>query len=434
MLADDMGWGSISNDVSPFMYKMAKKGVSLTKYYSQEACTPARAALLTGRYPLSMGLQYYEHSVDETGGLPLDETTFAEVMSSAGYMTYMLGKWNLGNASPRYLPTARGFDYFLGYMDGFTNYWSKTSPDNPEFKDFMFADTECYYEYDGEDINTYSTVLYQDRAIDIIKAHDYKAYPMFMYLAFQAVHDPFSETEYPEGVPNDYLDKSTRKYIEKTYDGHMQQQYFKSLAILDKAVENIYYALDDQGVLDNTYLIFASDNGGCPSGGGRNYPFRGTKGSFFEGGVHVESFMYSPTYLKNVAGKTYDGLFHVSDWFPTMLDMAGLFYIAPFGKELDGVSHYNALVSDEDCPRDYLLINYYYDPYRGSETLWTGKAVAIRDKQYKLLHTYTSLGSSAWYEEKEVYATDDELDRHTGCGQVNAVNNGDFTVRKNYDL
>ena len=191
ILADDLGYNSLSDEVSPFMYKMAKKGVKLENYYSQEACTPARASLLTGRLPLSLGLQYYEHSIDESGGLSLEETTLADVLVEAGYVTYMLGKWNLGNESPRYLPTGRGFNYFLGYLDGFNNYWSKATPDLPEFRDFMFSDSQCYYAYDGLDVNTYSTTLYQDKAVNIIKAHDYSN-PMFMYLAFQAVHDPFS--------------------------------------------------------------------------------------------------------------------------------------------------------------------------------------------------------------------------------------------------
>ena len=192
ILADDLGYNSLSEDVSPWLWKMQEKGVKLENYYSQEACTPARAALLTGRIPLSIGLQYYEHSVDESGGLGLEETTLGEVFTAAGYETYMFGKWNLGNGSPRYLPTARGFSNFLGYLDGFNNYWSKNTPDIPEFRDFMFSNSQCYYMYDGEDVSTYSTTLYQNKAVDAIKTHDYTK-PLFMYMAFQAVHDPFSE-------------------------------------------------------------------------------------------------------------------------------------------------------------------------------------------------------------------------------------------------
>ena len=104
ILADDLGYHSLNVDVSPFLMQMRGNGVILGKYYSQEVCTPARAALLTGRYPISVGWQKNEASVIETGGLGLAETTLAEVLKSKGYTTFMFGKWNLGNSSPRCVP------------------------------------------------------------------------------------------------------------------------------------------------------------------------------------------------------------------------------------------------------------------------------------------------------------------------------------------
>ena len=147
--------------------------------------------LHVGRYPLSVGLQYYECAVENVGGLSLDETIISEVMKSGGYSTYMFGKWNLGNSSPRYLPTARGFDYYLGFLDGFSNYWSKLIPDMTQYKDFLWSNLDCYYMYDSSDESLYSTHLYEDKAVSAISNHDYSL-PMFMYMAFQAVHDPFS--------------------------------------------------------------------------------------------------------------------------------------------------------------------------------------------------------------------------------------------------
>jgi arylsulfatase A-like enzyme len=192
ILADDMGYNSINEDVSPFLYKLQKKGIELTSYYSQEACTPARSALMTGRNPLSIGTQFCAQGSASSSGLGLDETTVAEVIKSNGYTTYMLGKWNLGNASPRYLPTARGFDYYLGYLDGYTNYWSKVNPDYPDYVDFMYSDSECYYMYDGDDLNDYSTTIFQDSAVAAIGTHDFDDSPLFLYVAFQATRDPWS--------------------------------------------------------------------------------------------------------------------------------------------------------------------------------------------------------------------------------------------------
>ena len=99
----------------------------------------------------------------------------------------MFGKWNLGNNSPRYLPTARGFDYFLGYMDGSNNYWSKTNPSSPGYLDFMYADKFCFYTYDGPDLNDYSSTLYGAKASEAIQNHDFDSSSMFMYLSYQVL-------------------------------------------------------------------------------------------------------------------------------------------------------------------------------------------------------------------------------------------------------
>ena len=125
--------------------------------------------------------------------------------------------------------------------------------------------------------------------MEAIEKHDFKASSLFMYVAFQAVHDPFADSDvtFGSGIPKDYLDDARYAYIVKNVEGQINQEYYKSLALMDSAVENIYFALDGKGVLDNTYIIFASDNGGCPASGGKNTPLRGAKGSLFEGGVKV---------------------------------------------------------------------------------------------------------------------------------------------------
>jgi len=120
-------------------------------------------------------------------GLPLDETTIAEVLQHSGYTTYMFGKWNLGNASPRYVPTARGFDYFLGFLNGYQFYWSKLTPESTDYRDMSYSDKSCFYMYDATDMEHYSTHLYQDKAIQAIETHDFVDSSMFMYMAFQVL-------------------------------------------------------------------------------------------------------------------------------------------------------------------------------------------------------------------------------------------------------
>lgn len=191
ILADDLGWNSIGYEdydlsfTTPTLTTMAQSGIILTNYYAQEVCTPSRAALLTGRYPLSTGMQYGVVETDTAWGLNLNETTLAEALHNNGYSTHMIGKWHLGHQSPRYLPTARGFDTFTGYLDGDNYYFSKRNPTLNLFHDFISADQECYYTYDNSDMHNYSTHFYRDLAIKTIEDHD-QSVPLFLYLAFQA--------------------------------------------------------------------------------------------------------------------------------------------------------------------------------------------------------------------------------------------------------
>lgn len=217
LLVDDLGWSGIGQDeydlasVTPFLSKLGQDGIIMSNYYSQELCTPARASLLTGRYPISMGMQYWELEVDENWGLNISETLLSEVMTDNGYTSYMLGKWNLGHFSPRYLPTARGFSGFLGYLGARTYYWSKKVPNYDNFRDQIYSNSDCYAPYNGTDLHKYSTFLYADKAVQIVEDHNYTSSPLFLYVAFQGVHDPYLDVDYfQSGIPTSYLSDSLR--------------------------------------------------------------------------------------------------------------------------------------------------------------------------------------------------------------------------------
>ena len=296
ILADDVGWNSIGYEnydlsfATPTLTKLAKKGIIMSNYYSQEVCTPARAALMTGRYPASIGMQFGEIQPTENLALEITETLLPEVLKLNGYTTYGIGKWNLGHYNPQYLPTARGFDYYLGYMDGHNYYWSKRDPGETSYYDFMYADTSCYNLYDGDDMGTYSTTLYMNKALTVIEDHDFDSSPMFLYLPVQAAHDPFADYEdtYPDGLNSSFVGEDRYTMVVDNVVGAKRQQYAMSLMMLDDLVMEVHEALEEQDQLKNTYIIFASDNGGCYAAGGRNGPLRGSKGSLYEGtSVHV---------------------------------------------------------------------------------------------------------------------------------------------------
>lgn len=224
ILADDLGWNSIGyNDydlafTTPTLTSLAQMGVTMSNYYALEVCTPSRAALLTGRYPLSIGMQFGEVDPAVGWGLNLSETILPQILQNdGGYTTYMIGKWHLGHHSPRYLPTARGFDYFLGYMAGQSYHWSKREPNFVRFHDLLYGSKDCYAGYNGSDLHTYSTFFYADKAVDIISNHNYGDSPMFLYLSMQAVHDPFFDVrKYTSGIPVEYMDTTMYSAIMDT--------------------------------------------------------------------------------------------------------------------------------------------------------------------------------------------------------------------------
>lgn len=293
LLIDDMGYGTIGYDdsdiafSSPYMNSLAKDGVMLTNYYAQEICSPSRASMLTGRYPITLGLQYEELAPNVEWGLNTTEVLFSDVLKLSGtYKNYMIGKWNLGHYTPDLLPTARGFDQFIGFLSGQVYHWSKVMPKLNQYVDFMYSDTECYDAYNEEDLGTYSTFFYRDRAIDVIKSHDFNDKAMFMYLAVQAVHDPFNDnTTFSDGFPSTYFPDGLYEEYKSKIPGMNRMQYALSLRLLDDAMTDIVKALEEVGQMDNTYLIVASDNGGCYQAGGRNGNLRGCKGSLYEGKV-----------------------------------------------------------------------------------------------------------------------------------------------------
>jgi len=456
VLADDLPWnsggfGSYGTDsdlnfVTPNLDKYSGEGIKMSNYYTQESCTPSRASLMTGRYPLSIGMQFGDVDPDTHWGLNETETLLPEVLQSVGtYTNYHLGKWNLGHFTPKLLPTSRGFNYYAGYNAGSTTYWSKFHPDtgifgstgdsSKHFQDLTYGDNSCYSSYDGDDMHDYSTFFYRDTALNIIRNHDYDSTSLFLYTAFQATHDPFEDIDFESGIPKKYVSDTVYLKVMSSVTGRRRRQMALSLYLLDEAFNSMVQEVEAAGQEDNTYFIFASDNGGCYNSGAPNGPLRGNKGTLFEGGTKVDSFIYSASFKgKEYAGTTYGGMMHVSDWFPTILSMADISYTPPSGYELDGTSHWSTMLklkttstkytSAGEGPRSYILYNYYKDV---DEFTWPdGEVRAIRSSQYKLLETYENSYSDT-YSVDDKQDDDSALDTLGTCTQHKTTKTGTYT-------
>eukprot|EP01035_Chromulina_nebulosa_P019029 gene19029-24849_t len=419
--------GQIPSFVTTNLTILAQNGIIMKNFYAQEVCTPSRAALLTGRYPASIGLQFGLIDLDSPWALNIQETLLPEILKDYGYKNYILGKWHLGSYNPKYLPTARGFHNFTGYVNGQIYPWSKTETSYNEYTDFITSTEYCYSGYDESDLNDYSTSIFNRIALSIIEDHKSGDIPFFLYLPYQNVHDPYYDLtdEYSEGMPSGFISDDVVSQIDSSTSALNRREYLKSLYVFDQAIGEIYNKLVTTGLIDNTYLIFASDNGGCGPSGAFSGPLRGTKGTLFEGGIKVDSFIYSP--LLQASSILYDGLFHISDWLPTILSLVDITYEPDSDYQLDGVDHSYAWFDDSLSPRSTLLYNIYSNVQEKSFNIWINGSFAIRNERYKLLHAFNGSTYEKWYESSTVN-NDDEPSREVlhGCSQSSSLDDGSF--------
>lgn len=260
VFVDDWGWNDVGyrstymSWTTPTIDKLASEGIKLENHFSHELCSPSRGALLTGRYALRLGL-WSQQSTDPFAELPLTETTIAQELKSAGYQTYMVGKWDLGYSTTSHIPVNRGFDYFYGYYSSFLDYWTKTHNnflDLQDNGDLVTNKTEIDSSY-------HSAYLFQSKVEDVITSHatEYPDKPMFLYYPTQLIHGPWD-------APDEY--KLTRCGLPTTvHDQTLQSKLLNYCALnvmLDEVIANLTCALETHKMASNTVLIIASDNGG----------------------------------------------------------------------------------------------------------------------------------------------------------------------------
>ncbi|XP_076252531.1 arylsulfatase B-like [Rhynchophorus ferrugineus] len=383
IIGDDMGFNDVSFHGSdeiptPNIDALAYNGVILNSHYTQALCTPSRAAFLTGRYPIHLGMQHLVILEPEPWGVPLNETLLPEYLKRHGYITRAIGKWHLGFCKKEYTPTYRGFDSHYGYWQGFHDYYEHTihATYTSEFGYDMRRNMSVDWEAKGK----YSTELFTDEAVNTIRDHNTKD-PLFMYLAHLAPH-----------AGNDW-DPLQAPDEEITKFAHIQDPerriYAAMVSMLDRSVGAVVGALREKHMLENSIIIFMSDNGAAPEGihanHGSNYPFRGAKNSGWEGGMRNIAAIWSPLIKK--PQRVSNNLMHISDWLPTLLSAAGL-GTSELPSSLDGRDQWKAISEGSESPRTEILHNIDdIDKYG-----------AIRQGEWKYLYGSASKGRmDSWY-------------------------------------
>jgi arylsulfatase A-like enzyme len=353
IVADDQGWKDVGfhgSDIrTPNIDRLAKGGARLEQFYTQPMCTPSRAALMTGRYPHRYGLQTLVIPSAGTYGLATDEWLLPQALKEAGYSTAIVGKWHLGHADRKYWPRQRGFDHHYGPLLGEIDYFTHSAHGTLDW----FRDDKPVKE------KGYVTRLLGDEAVRVIGQSDGKT-PFFIYLAFTAPHSPYQ-------VP----DEAMAQY--KGIADPARRAYAGMITAMDTEIGRVIATLEQRKLLDNTIVVFQSDNGGPHSAKFTgeadmskstippdNGPFREGKATLYEGGTRVIAVVSWPGRIP--AGAVVDQPIHIVDMFPTLAGLAG----APSGKgkPLDGLDVWPTISQGQPSPRTEVV--YDIEPFRAA--------------------------------------------------------------------
>ncbi len=319
IVADDLGYADVGFNggeviKTPNLDRLAASGINLTDFRACPMCSPTRAGLMTGRWPIRYGLMRSVVPPWSTNGLPASEKTLAERLGAAGYeQRAIFGKWHLGHVKKQFLPLARGFTTFYGHYNGAIDYFNHTREGEVDWHR-----GEATIKEEG-----YSTELLGNAASRFIREAS-AGKPWFVYLPFNAPHAPY------EARPADL-----KKYEQlKVPD---RRAYAAMVDCMDQAIGQVLAAVDARADATNTLVLFMSDNGGVVKVGS-NRPYRGGKLTVYEGGTRVCACIRWPLAGLTGGGK-FSGRIGYIDVLPTLLSAAG---VAP-DANLDGVNFLPAL-------------------------------------------------------------------------------------------
>lgn len=355
IVADDLGFnditfygGGIADGSVPTLNidAIAAEGIHFTNGYAGNGtCSPSRAALLTGRFATRSGFEFTPASPEfmtggessEPMGLPSKELTLPEMLATKNYHSVALGKWHLGSSEGS-RPLDQGFDEFLGILPGAALFMAEDDPNavnsylSHPIDRFLWANMRFAVRHNnGQRFapDSHMTDYFSRHAVKVIEANRHR--PFFLYLAYNAPHTPLQA----ERADYDALDH---------IDNHTERTYAAMLRGLDRGIGQVLAALEDNGIADNTIVVFTSDNGGAGYVGlpDLNKPYRGWKSTFFEGGIHTPYFVRWPNRIPT--GSQYDAAVAHVDIFPTALAAADV--ALPEDRVIDGVNVLAAALSE----------------------------------------------------------------------------------------
>lgn len=389
VLCDDLGYNDVgfngsSDIVTPNLDKLANTGVVFTSaYVTHPFCGPSRASILTGRYPHLIGTPY---NLREDGsrpniGVPAEETYISTVLQNAGYHTAAIGKWHLG-FGPDFCPNDRGFTDFYGFLGGGHEYFPEKF--NETYQQQVRAGVSPIREYirplehNGVEVDEkeYITDALSREAVRVIQESSDMQKPFFMYLAYNAPHVPLQAKEEDMAQFPNIEDKDRRTYAGMVY-------------AVDRGVGKIVEALKETGQLENTLIVFFSDNGGNIDHGASNLPLKGTKGDTWEGGFRTPMFFHWPEKLKG--GSRFDEAVSSLDLYPTFAAIANA--SVPAQKVLDGQDILPDLTGEKSTLKDRTIFALRYREGYSD--------VGIRQNEWKA----TRMGNEPW----QLYKITDDL-------------------------
>ena len=342
ILADDLGYGDIGsfgakNIATPRIDQLAENGARMTQFYAAApVCTPSRAGLMTGRYAARMGISHV-FMEDAPDGMPQSEITIAEQLKKAGYDTGMVGKWHLGHQD-RFMPWNQGFDEFYGV------------PFSNDMANFFFYENQTiiYQPIDQR----YLTRRYTEKAVDYIERHANT--PFFLYLAHSMPHVPL--------------------YVSPDFEGKSEGGLYGDVVEeLDWSTGQLVDKLAELGLLENTLIVFSSDNGpwlAMGDHGGSAGSLREGKGSTFEGGQRVPTVMHWPAVIEG--GRVDRSITSLMDLMPTFSALANV--PLPDDRAIDGNDITPILMADDAAIRQQFFYNSAESP----------NIIAYRDGNWKL--------------------------------------------------